>query len=198
MVVDSSRYISDIAYLLDGGLRRIPEKMLTRPKRGVAVEISLILADSTGRIATPLTEVSTFSAPSLLGRGKCQLGSALSNLLGDVASHRTDGKPLIVLVLAGPPEDEWASAADQLRKLAVQGKVNVFVIAVGGYADSAVLKRFTTMSPLVLANVTQESMQKSFDWLYSITDVILSGMESGISGQRREVPPPPPCLSVLN
>jgi uncharacterized protein YegL len=197
LVVDSSRYISDIAFLLDGGIRRIPEKMLTRPQRGIAVEMSLILADNSGRIATALTEATSFSAPSLLGRGSCRLGQALSNLLSDINTHRTDGKPLIVLVLAGPPEDDWGSAADQLRDLATQGKINVFVIAVGGYSNPTVLRRFTTKTPLALTDVTQENMQKSFDWLYSITDVILSGMESGASGQRRDVPGPPACLKVI-
>jgi len=183
---------------VDMGLRRIPEKMLTRPQRGVIIEVALILADNSGRIATPLTEATTFSATSLLGRGSCRLGQALSNLLNDVNIHHTDGKPLIVLVLAGPPEDDWGGAADQLHNLDMQGKANVFAITVGEYSDASVLKRFTTKPPLALNNVTQENMQKSFDWLYSIIDVILTGMESGVIGQRRAVPSPPECLKAIN
>jgi uncharacterized protein YegL len=200
LVIDSSRRISDIAYLLDGGLRRFPEKLCGRPQRGVGVNVSLILADNTGRVVTPLTEATQFSAPSLLGRGRCCLGQALNLLLSDVSAHPAEGKPLVVVVLAGQPDDEWAGAADKLKGLAQQGKANVFVFGVGGYADAAVLKRLTTMSPLTMAmnDVTTENMQKSFDWLYSITDVILTGLESGASGQRRDVAAPPSCLKALN
>jgi uncharacterized protein YegL len=199
LVVDSSRHISDIAYLLDTGIRRLPEKIRGRTQRGVAVNISLILADSTGRMVTPLTEAAQFSAPSLLGRGTCGLGMALNTLLNDVSSHPADGKPLIVIVVAGPPEDNWSPAADQLYNLVTQGKANVFVIGVGGYCDRTVLRRLTTMTPLSLSDVNETNMEKSFDWMYSITDVILSGMESGVSsGARRDVPPPPACLSIVN
>jgi uncharacterized protein YegL len=198
LVVDSSRYISDIAFLLDSGIRRIPERMLTRPQRGVMVEMSLILADNTGRVATALADATSFSAPSLLGRGACRLGQAMTHLLSDINIHRTDGKPFIVLVLAGPPEDDWEGVADQVHNLAAQGKVNLFVIAVGGYSDPTVLRRFTTKNPLILKDVTQENTRTSFDWLYSITDIILAGMESGVSGQRRDVPAPPACLKVIS
>lgn len=197
-LIDSSRHISDIAYLLDDGLRRIPEKIRSRAQRGVQIDMSLILADSTGRVVTPLTEASRFSSPSLLGRGQCGFGQALQNLLKDISSNRVDGKPLVVLVLAGKPEDNWESAADQLRTLSQNGKVNVFVLGVGGYSDSVVLKRLTTNSPLLLADVSQASMHKSFDWLYEIVDIILTGMESGATGQRRNIPAPPVCLNTLS
>lgn len=197
-LVDSSRYISDIAYLLDDGLRRLPEKIRSRPQRGVQIDMSLILADSTGRIVTPLTEAGRFSSPSLLGRGTCGFGQALQNLLNDISANRVDGKPLIILVLAGKPEDSWENAADQLKNLAQNGKINVFVLGVGGYSDAVVLKRLTTNSPLLLADVTQPNMHKSFDWLYEIVDIILTGMESGAAGQRRNVPAPPVCLTTLS
>lgn len=197
-LIDSSRHISDIAYLLDDGLRRIPEKIRARSQRGVQIDMSLILADSTGRVVTPLTEAAKFSSPSLLGRGSCGFGQALQNLLKDISFNRMDGKPLVVLVLAGAPEDSWESAADQLRTLAQNGKVNVFVLGVGGYSDSVVLKRLTTNSPLLLADVSQANMHKSFDWLYEIVDIILTGMESGATGQRRNIPAPPVCLNTLS
>lgn len=198
LLVDSSRYISDVAYLLDDGLRRLPDKMRARPQKGIAVEISLILADNTGRVAAPLTDSTKFSAPSLLGRGRCSLGQALRNLISDISSHPVDGKPLVVIVLAGAPEDDWGSAADQLRNLAQSGKANVFVMGIGGYSDAAVLKRLTVTPPLLLTDVTQDNLHKSFDWLYAITDIILTGMESGATGQRRNVPAPPACLITLS
>lgn len=196
-LIDSSRHISDIAYLLDDGLRRLPEKLRLRPQRGIQIDMSLIIAGNTGRVVTSLTTAETFSSPSLLGRGKCNLGQALQELIVDVKSQHIDGKPLIIIVLAGSPEDNWETDADQLYDLAKQNKANVFVLGVGGYSDASVLRRLTTNSPLVMADVTQENLHKSFDWLYSITDIILTGMESGASGQRRDIPEPPACLSIV-
>ena len=197
LLVDSSRYISDMAYLLDDGLRRLPDKMRIRPQRGIGVDMSLILADNTGRVVTPLTDSARFAAPSLLGRGRCGMGQALRNLLSDISSHKVDGKPLVVIVLAGAPEDDWENAADQLRALAQNGQANVFILAIGGYSDAAVLKRLTVNSPLVLSDVTQANMHQSFDWLYTIIDIILTGMESGAAGQRRNIPAPPACLVTI-
>jgi len=198
LVIDSSRYVSDLAYYLDGGISRFPEKLRARPQRGVRVDIAMVLADNTGRIVTPLTDAKKFSAPSLLGRGTCNLGQAISNVLSDLTKHPADGKPLIVVILGGEPEDEWTAPAEQLHNLAKQGLANVFVFGVAGYSDEIVLKRLTTMSPLVLSDVLEEDVQSAFDWLYQITDVILSGLESGgASGQRKNVPAPPACLKVL-
>lgn len=196
-LIDSSRHISDIAYLLDDGLRRLPDKLRSRPQRGIQIDMSLILAGNTGRVVTQLTNAETFSAPSLLGRGKCNLGQALQELIVDVKSQRIDGKPLIIVVLAGSPEDNWETGADQLCELAKQNKANVFVLGVGGYSDASVLKRLTPNFPLVMADVTQDNLHKSFDWLYSITDIILTGMESGVSGQRRDIPAPPACMRIV-
>ena len=198
LVIDSSRHVSDLAYYLDGGISRFPEKIRARPQRDVRVDIAMVLADNTGRIVKPLTDAKKFSAPSLLGRGACHLGQALTNVLADLSKHPADGKPLIVVILGGEPEDEWTPQADQLCALAKQGLANVFVFGVAGYSDEIVLKRLTTMSPLVLSDVLEADVQSAFDWLYQITDVILSGLESGdASGQRRNVPAPPACLKVL-
>lgn len=197
MVLDSSRYISDSAFFLDHGLRRLPEQIRKRPQKHVRPDISLILADNSGRIATPLTEAANFAAPSLVGRGKCCLGQALSSLMSDIACHPSDSKPLVILVLGGQPEDEWISYADQLRGLCQRNQANVFVFGVGGFDDPVVLRRLTTQSPLALNDVTVQNVEHAFDWMYSILDVILTGVESGATGQRG-VPPPPACLRVLS
>jgi len=194
LVVDGSKRMSDLAPHLDLGLRHIADRLRSRASRGAGAAVALFVADDAGRVAVSLTDVTRFASPGLTGRGACGLGQALTNLLASLSAP-AEGKPLVVVLLAGPPDDAWAAPADQLRTLAAQGKANVFVIGVGGYADAAVLKRLTPMTPLVLPVVTQVYAQQTFDWLYSIADVMLSGLESGASGQRN-VPAPPACLQV--
>jgi uncharacterized protein YegL len=195
LVMDGSKRMSDLAPHVDLGLRHVADRLRGRASHGAGAAVALFVADDVGRVAVPLTEAARFTSPGLTGRGTCGLGQALTNLLANLSSP-TDGKPLVVVLLAGPPDDAWTGPADQLRNLAAQGKANVFVIGVGGYADAVVLKRLTPMAPLVMPVVTHMYMQQAFDWLYSIADVMLSGLESGASGQRN-VPAPPTCLRAI-
>jgi uncharacterized protein YegL len=195
LVVDASRHISDLAFILDLGLHQFTDRVRTQTHRRVSPMLALILADEAGRTTT-LVEAARFSSPSLVGRGTCRLGQALSNLLTELAKP-AEGKPLVMILLAGPPEDAWTGPADQLRNLAAQGKANVFAIGIEGYEDPAVLKQLTPMQPLALASVTQASALQTFDWLYSVAETMLSGLESGARGQRKSVPAPPACLRVI-
>ena len=111
-----------------------------------------------------------------------------------VSSNPLSAKPLIIILLAGAPDDDWSKRANQLHDLAAQGRANVIVVGLGGYADASVLKRLTPSTPLVLPIVTQVYSQQLFDWLYSIADLVLNGLESGESGQHKKAPPPPVCL----
>ena len=193
LVVDGSQKVSDIAPMLEAGVRRLAERLRSRPVGGLRPALSLLVADAAGRKAVPLMDAARFIAPSLRGQGSCGLGAALTLLLRELAGRPPQPKPLVALFLAGSPANDWHAPADQLRTLASQGKANVFAFGVGGYADAATLRRLTPMPPLALSMVTPANVEQLFDWLYGIADVMLSGMESGASGQR-SVPPPPACL----
>jgi len=197
ILMDGSSRASDFAPNLDLGVRIFADRLRARVSRGAAPSLSLILANEAGQVSVPLKEISGFSLPTLPRRGKCGLGRALANLNASIASNPADGKPLVIILLVGTPDDEWFSEAERLRNLAVQGKANVFVLGVGGYADTAALKRLTNSIPLSLPVLTQVYARQTFDWLYRVADVVLGGLESGVSGQSRSVPPPPACLQEL-
>ena len=198
IVMDGSNRASDYAPNLDLGVRLFADRLRARVSRGASASLGLILADEAGQVSVPLTEITGFSLPALTRRGKCGLGKSLAYLNSSIVSNPVDGKPLVIILLTGAPDDDWVAQADKLRNLAVQGKANVFVFGVGGYSDSATLKRLTTSMLLSLPVLTQVYTRQTFDWLYQIADVILDGLESGISGQSRGVPPPPGCLQVLS
>lgn len=197
MVVDGSNRANDYALNLDLGVRTLADRLRGRKSKGASTNIWLILADEDGQQSDPLTEIERFTLPKLMRRGKCGLGRALAKVNASISSKPLDGKPLVIVVLTGAPDDDWAGQANHLHNLAAQGKANVFVIGVGGYNDPVTLKRLTTSTPLILPVLTQIYAQQTFEWLYQIADVVLDGMESGASGQSRSVPPPPVCLKAM-
>ncbi len=197
VVLDGSSRASDYALNLDLGVRTLADRLRGRASKGASASLSLLLADEDGQQPTPLTEIERFSLPKLVRRGTCGLGRALTKVNADISSKLMDGKPLVIIVLTCAPEDDWILQADQLRNVAEHGKANVFVISVGGYSDTVTLKRLTPSPPLSLPVLTQVYAQQTFDWLYQIADLVLSGMESGASGQSRSVPPPPGCIKML-
>ena len=198
LVMDGSSRASDYAANLDLGVRHFADCLRRRVVKGVSTSLSLILADEDGQQPVPLTEIERFSLPVLTRRGKCGLGRALAKVNASISSKPLDGKPLVLVFLTGAPEDDWGKQAAQLRELASQGKANMFVIGIGGYQDVTMLKRLTPSTPLGLPVLTQVYAQQTFDWLYQIADVVMSGMESGASGQSRGVPPPPMCLKTIS
>ena len=193
LVLDGSQKASDIASALETGVRRLVDRLRARPLRNIRPALGLLLADQRGHAVVPLTDVTRFIAPSLKGQGSCGLGGALTLLLRELASRPAQPKPLVAVLLAGPPTDDWIGPADQLRALASQGKANTFVFGLGSFAYGSVLRRLTPMPPLALSVVTPANVDQLFDWLYGIADVMLSGIESGASGTR-SVPLPPSCL----
>jgi len=195
VVVDGSSRASDFALNLDLGVRVLADRLRGRASKGASASLSLLLANEDGQQPVPLTEIERFTLPKLVRRGKCGLERTLAKVNAGISSP-ADGKPLVIIVLTGVPEDDWISQADQLCNLTVQGKANVFVVSVGGYNDAVVLKRLTPSTPLSLPVLTQVYAQQTFDWLYEIADMVLDGMENGASGTK-SVPTPPACLKLI-
>ena len=197
LVMDGSSRASDYAANLDLGVRHFADRLRGRAGKGVSASLSILLADEDGQQPVPLTEIERFNLPIMVRRGKCGLGRALTKLNSSIASKPMDGKPLVIVLLTSAPDDDWGKQADHLRDLASQGKANVFVIGVGGYQDFTVLKRLTSSMPLSLPVLTHVYTQQAFDWFYQVTDVIMVGIEGGISGQNRSVSHPPACLKTI-
>jgi uncharacterized protein YegL len=183
---------------LSVGLRQFENRLRLRTYRGYMPHISMIAVNDIGQILIQSAEPLRYSTPVLSAKGQGALGIALGNLLSSLNSSSWDVKPLIITLLAGAPSDNWQGKADQIRNLAAQGKINHFVFGLGGYSDASVLGKLTASTPLVLPVVTQMYAQQMFDWLYNIADVVLSGMESGGGGQRKNVPAPPVCLRSIS
>lgn len=189
VIMDTSEKSTDLGRNLDLGLGLFVDRLRARLKAGSVAHLGLILADESGLVASPPTDVSRFTVPAISRRGKCNLGRALGNLLFNLGSYG-DAKPLVFVLLTGRPDDDWTKNADQLRELALKGKATVLAVGVGGYADSAVLKRLTPSPPLSLPVLTQAYSQQTFEWLYQIADVVLTGLAGNSSLPQRSPPLP--------
>jgi uncharacterized protein YegL len=197
LIVDGSSKANDVLNPLTIGLRQFSDRLRARSFRDYSACISLLLANDTGQVIVPLIEATRYSVPTLDNRGRCGLGKALNNLLTGISSDPANIKPLIFLLLASAPDDDWMGRAEQLHNMVTQGKANGFVIGLGGYADKNVFKKLLPTPPMALPIVTQVYSQQLFDWFYSLTDMILNGLESGGSGQHKNVPPPPACVRLI-
>jgi uncharacterized protein YegL len=196
ILLDSSTQSSDHAVYLDYGLQVLVNLLRSRPDNGAATSLSLIITDGTGQAALPLTEVDRLVLPQLIRRGPCILEAALKCLLSGL-SNPSDGKPLVLILLASNPSDNWSRQSSLLRTFSMQGNANVFVIGIGGYTDKKVLEQLTCTTPLSLPEVTKDNVQIANEWFYHIADVVLTGMEVGSGGGSRSVTPPPACFQIL-
>lgn len=112
--------------------------------------------------------------------------------------QETDGKAIIVVLLNSRPADSWMAEADQLRRLAEQKQANVFVLALGGLSDAALLARLSPVGPLTLRSGTEADITRFFDWIHQVVDTMLTGLEQGAEGQRLSVPPLPDSVRIMN
>jgi uncharacterized protein YegL len=198
VLVDTSAGASDIVPVLEGAIRALADRLRARPSRGAQPAMSVLVAGA-GQAAVPLTEVSRFTSPGLTAQGGMMLGNALRELMQSLSRDKrlADSKPLIVILVGNPPADDWATEADQLRRLAEQKQANVFAVALGGLTNAGLLSRLSPVGPLALKSIAQKEVGQFFDWIYQVADVMLAGLELSTTGQSLDVPPLPACVAVL-
>lgn len=184
LVVDGSRHMAGRTAALMAGIHELIAQLRQRPSHGAGAQVTLIAADATGREVAPQADAHVFTVGQLGAAGTCGLGAALSRLVPRLSS--TGGgkaKPLVVVLLAGRPDDNWSSAADQLHRLAARNIAQVVAVGIGGYADSQVLRQLTTATPLALDTLSHESARQLFGWIYAVADAAMSGLESNSKGE---------------
>lgn len=199
VLLDASRAASDAAPALETGLDTLTERLRARGSRRVEAAMSVSVVGAARPRTVPLTEASGFSVPPLHARGTLRLGLALRELLRSLAQVRssTDSRPLIVILLANLPDDDWTAQAEQLRRLAEQRQANVFAVALGDFADADQLSRLSPVGPLVLRSVAPSNVERFFDWVYQVADAMMGGLERSTEGGSLSVPPLPACVTVL-
>lgn len=135
--------------------------------------------------------ISDASAGSGAG-GNTDLGAAL-DLLGESLKSpphpRRAIPPLVVLLSDGEPTDDFQTALRKLETLTWAQKAQRFAIAIGSDADRQVLSEFTGDSQRVLEANNPEQLATMIQWCS--TQVL----QTSLSGNQADVPPPPPAIS---
>ena len=179
LIVDGSRHMAGRTAAMMAGIHELNAKLRQRSTQQVGAMVSLIAADGAGREVVAPTDVHSFAVGQLGAAGTCGLGAALNRILPQVGAASAKVKPLVIILLAGRPDDNWTSAADQLHRLAARGNADVIAVGIASYADAQVLRQFTTAAPLALSTLTHESTRQLFGWIYELADAAMTGLDSG-------------------
>jgi len=195
LIIDGSRHVLKHTAALMAGVHELSGKLRQRTSHGAGAMVSLIAADGAGKEVIAPIDARAFTARQLGAIGSCSLGAALNRVVPRLSSASGTVKPLVVILLAGPPEDNWSSSADQLHRLAARGSVDVIAVGIGGYNDAQVLRQLTTTAPLTLDTLSYESVRALFGWIYEVADTAMTGLESG--GRNAAAPVPPAGVRAL-
>ena len=169
----SSSMKGDAIESVHQGLRNLISRLSSDPHTSDIVWISVIAFDSTPRQLIPLCNLLNIKGlPSKVG-GSSNLGRAL--LFLDVCmkkevrkhtlKHRSDWKPLVLLMSDGKPTDEWKIAAEILRK-----EVNFIACGVGSEVNINSLKQLSDVVVLI-KDQTPESYNQLINFLGSTMKV---------------------------
>jgi uncharacterized protein YegL len=181
---------------LTSALRRDPYAIET-------AHLSVITFDSSARQVVPMSDLTSFTPPSISAGGSTQLGEALHLLANRIdaevtkttADTKGDWKPMVFLMTDGGPTDDWRSGAAELRKR----KTGVVVAcAAGSAADTTCLKEITE-NVVSLDVADSASLKAFFKWVSaSISQSSLKvDAKGGEVAALNELPPPPAEVNVV-
>jgi uncharacterized protein YegL len=133
--------------------------------------LSVITFSSSAQQVAPLTDLASFSEPSLNAGGTTALGEALRLLETCIdnevqkasPTQKGDYKPLIFLMTDGQPTDSWEAAAANVK---ARKPGNIIACAAGPGADANKLKEITD-TVVELKTLQPEQLRAFFKWVSS-------------------------------
>ncbi len=133
--------------------------------------LSVITFASSAQQVCPLTDLASFSEPTLNAGGTTALGEALRLLSQCLenevqkasSTQKGDYKPLIFLMTDGQPTDSWEAAAAEIK---AKKPGNIIACAAGPGADANMLKKVTEVV-VELKTLQPEQLRAFFKWVSS-------------------------------
>lgn len=178
-------------------LRQMPQALET-------AYISIITFDTDAKQIIPLTDLASFQMVDIKASGVTSFGAALSLLADKVQNEVTkttleqkgDWKPMTFIMTDGVPTDDWQSGLNKLKSVY---KGFIVGCAVGGSADSSILKQITN-EVVSLQNADSESIAQFFKWVTASISTTSTKLEE--SGKEvfglDQLPPPPSELTFVS
>lgn len=143
------------------------------------------------------TDAIDYTAPNLKADGWTPLGQAMEEARNDVLNQcdqlRSQGigswVPWMFFFCDGMPTDKWEETAKKCYEATEQGKVIIWPIGVGKYADIDILQKFSTFKAI---HLDEAKWPELFEWIrVSLQAVSLSTSGSSISIQK-----PSPSMQI--
>ncbi len=182
------------------GVKALISELRGDPQALETAYLSVITFDSTARQVVPLTELMSFSEPSLRASGATALGSALKELIRcmqkevrkSTENQKGDWKPLVFILTDGVPTDSWEKPAQELK---ANRPANIIACAAGANADTSVLKQITE-SVVVMNNLSAGDLAQFFAWVSGSIKMSSKSLDSKPGGAI-ELPPPPQGFVIV-
>ncbi|MGQ0698677.1 MAG: TerY-C metal binding domain-containing protein [Panacagrimonas sp.] len=160
-------------YWLEDGMTAVIKTLRTDPHALETVFLSVIVFAGQVRQLVPLTEVASFTAPSLPVGGGTSLGKALTFLMDEMdrsvvrsaPDRKGDWKPIVFLITDGKPTDDVSGAVQRWREKFARN-VTLVAISMGRAADLSVLNQLTDADKvLTLDQDTEAAFSRFIQWV---------------------------------
>jgi uncharacterized protein YegL len=165
--------------------------------------LSVITFGSEARVATPLTELTSFQSPLLEATGTTSMGAALrlateqaeNEVAKTTASSKGDWRPMVFLMTDGRATDDLGPGLEKFKAY----KWGVTVACAVNGADEGSLEQIGAGMIVKLDTSSQGSMAAFFKWVTASVGTVSKAVES--TGKEvtalDQLPPPPPEIRVV-
>ena len=186
------------------GMNHLTEALRQDPYALETAHLSVITFDSSARQVVPMSDLTSFTPPSISAGGSTCLGAALdlvakkidTEVTKTTADTKGDWKPMIFVMTDGGPTDDWRRGLAEFKKR----KTGVVVgCAAGPAADTSVLKEITE-NVVSLDVADSASLKAFFRWVsasISMGSIKIDAKGAEVGGLN-ELPPPPPEVNMVH
>jgi uncharacterized protein YegL len=194
------------------GIQLIHNELLNNPQALDTVHIAVLTFNTTAQIVSPLTDLLSFTPPTLNAEGVTSLADALAvlaqsldhDIIENTSQQKGDFKPLVFLLTDGIPTDSqgypsenWRPAIQALRNRSKNKVGTIIALGIGGNdeIDENVLKEVGDVA-LKMTTVNSDTIQSFFKWVSASVSTASVAANRGEEGGA-EVQQPPPAIQLV-
>lgn len=183
------------------GIRSLLSDLKGDPMALETAYLSIITFGSTARQLQPLTEIGKFQEPSISAGGGRALGAALRLLRESIKTEikrpteaqKSDWKPLVFLMMVGPPTDSWQHEAEELKNARLG---NIIVCAACPGVEASMLAQITE-TVVHLNDLQPDVLKNFFKWVSISTKTTSQGIGQVSSDTPINLPQTPPQIQIV-
>lgn len=169
VLIDCSRWASDVGPAIGQGVSIFIRGLSKLPVTNVIPVLSIVEIRAGVVTVQAPKKISELGQINLSCKGDTVLKPALTGLLSALATTNAQyaGNTLVVILLAANPSDEFHVEAQQIKKLAALGKINVVAVGLGSQVSDSTLSSLSTI-PLRIMDPSGQNCIASFEWLVKV------------------------------